>query len=251
MEQAVGAHGNYLETSQVPINVSASSELCSPNPIVRVRRFGLAALLLILVIGLSTLWFHGYFDVESIVPFLRSDPIFGPLAFFLIYALSVMCLLPTLPLNLLAGILWGPYWGGIFTLLGASFGAAGAFFATRYVAADYLNAHFNNTKWLWLRKEILENGWKSVAFVRINPIFPFGPLSYFFGLTTIPFFQYLISTMLFIAPWTVLFAAIGNSINGTVLEGDSSILLRDITIISACATFVVLVRVVLKWKARL
>ena len=234
----------------MPINVSAWSELRFSNLIVRVRQFGLAAFFIIVAIGLFALWRHGYLGVESILPFLRSHLFLGPLVFFFIYGLSVMCLLPTLPLNLAAGLFWGPYWGGLFTLLGASLGAAGAFLASRFMAADYLNMQLNNTQWLWLRDEIIQDGWRSVAFVRINPIFPFGLLSYFFGLTTVPFYQYFISTMLFVAPWTVLFAAVGNSINRTVLDGDSSVLLRDITIISACVTFAVAVRIILKWKAR-
>jgi uncharacterized membrane protein YdjX (TVP38/TMEM64 family) len=37
--------------------------------------------------------------------------------------------------------------------------------------------------------------WKAAAFACINPIFPFGPSSYYFGLTQIRFSRYIVTTM--------------------------------------------------------
>lgn len=125
----------------------------------------------------------------------------------------------------------GSLLGGALTVLGASTGAVVAFIAARYLVADYLNARFSNPAWFWLREEIHSKGWKAVAFTRINPVFPFGPSSYFFGLTAIGFGNYFLTTVLSILPLSIAFAAVGHSIGSIVLEGDAYALLRNLLVV--------------------
>jgi uncharacterized membrane protein YdjX (TVP38/TMEM64 family) len=213
---------------------------------VRRKRFWLAIVLFGLAVLLYALRQYGYFAPDSIVWFLKSHPVIAPVVFAVVYAVMVMCLVPTLPLNLGAGLIWGPYWGGILTVIGAGTGAAVAFLAARYIVADYLNARFNNTAWFWLREEIHSKGWKAVAFTRINPVFPFGPSSYFFGLTAIGFGNYFLTTVLSILPLSIAFAAVGHSIGSIVLEGDAYALLKNILVISLAVTVLVLLRMAMK-----
>lgn len=210
------------------------------------KRFWLAVVLFGLAFLLYAMRHYGYFAPDSIVWFLRSHPVIAPVVFVIAYAVMVMCLVPTLPLNLGAGLIWGPYWGGILTVIGASAGAAGAFWAARYLASDYLNKKFNHSAWTWLRNEIQHKEWKAVAFTRINPIFPFGPSSYFFGVTEISFGRYIVITVLSILPLCLLFAAIGSSIGGIVLSGDAYGLVKDMLAISLAVTLIVALKMVIK-----
>ncbi len=217
---------------------------------VRRKRFWLAIVLFGLAVLLFALRQYGYFAPDSIVWFLRSHPVIAPVVFAVVYAVMVMCLVPTLPLNLGAGLIWGPYWGGILTVIGAGTGSALAFLAARYLASDYLNRKFGNSAWTWLREEIQRKEWKAVAFTRINPIFPFGPSSYFFGLTQIRFSRYIVTTLLSILPLSVLFAAVGSSIGGVVLDGNVYKLVKDLMAISLAVTLLVSLRVVIKKVAK-
>jgi len=225
---------------------AAGSLLKVFRKVIRRKRFVLALAMTLLLVGFYALRHHGYLAPESIMSFFQSHPFLAPLVFLIIYAASVVCLIPTLPLNLGAGLIWGPYWGGILTVLGASTGAASAFLAARYLAADYLNARFDSAAWRWLREEIHRKGWKAVAFVRVNPVFPFGPSSYFFGLTPVGFRSYFTATMLSILPLSFTFAAIGHSIGSIVLEGDVHSLLRSLVLVSLAVTVLVLLRVAVK-----
>jgi len=213
---------------------------------VRRKRFWLAIVLFGLAVLLYTLRQYGYFAPDSIVFFLKSRPVIAPVVFVVVYAVMVMCLVPTLPLNLGAGLIWGPYWGGILTVIGAGAGSALAFLAARYLMSDYLNKKFNNSAWTWLRDEMQRKEWKAVAFTRINPIFPFGPSSYFFGLTQIRFNRYLITTLLSILPLSVLFAAMGSSIGGIILDGDAYRLVKDMLAVSLGVTLLVVLKIVVK-----
>ena len=200
--------------------------------------------------AVCTLWYYGYLTHESVMSLLRSHPFLAPIMFLAIYAAFVICLVPTLPLNLGAGLLWGPLGGGVVTILGASVGAACAFLAARYLAADYLNVRFSGQISNWLRNEIHEKGWKGVAFVRINLVFPFGLASYFFGLTSIGFRQYILATALSIAPLSIAFALVGHSFGSIVLGGDAGALLSDIMIVSLTLTALAFLKIVVKSTAR-
>jgi uncharacterized membrane protein YdjX (TVP38/TMEM64 family) len=229
---------------------SASSLLRTIQRVVRRKRFWLAIVLFGLAVLLYALRQYGYFAPDSIVFFLKTHSVIAPVVFALVYAVMVMCLVPTLPLNLGAGLIWGPYWGGILTVIGAGTGSALAFLASRYLASDYLNRKFGNSAWTWLREEIQRKEWKAVAFTRINPIFPFGPSSYFFGLTQIRFSRYIVTTLLSILPLSILFAAVGSSIGGVVLDGNVYKLVKDLMAISLAVTLLVSLRVVIKRVAK-
>lgn len=214
-------------------------------------RFTLGITLAMGTAAVYVLQHHGYVTPENIMSLLRAHPFLAPIVFLAIYVLSVMCFIPTLPLNLGAGLIWGPYWGGLLTVLGATAGAVGAFLAARYLAADYLNAWFSNRIWSWLRGEVLKKGWKMVVFVRINPIFPFGPASYLFGLTSINFRHYLLTTMLSVVPLSVTFAAVGHSLGSIVLEGDAGALFTDILVVSLAATTLAFLRIAFRRMTKL
>ena len=118
--------------------------------------------------------------------------------------------------------------------------------AARYLASDYLNKKFSNSAWTWLREEIQQKEWKAVAFTRLNPIFPFGPSSYFFGLTQIQFGRYILTTILSIAPLSMLFSAVGYSIGGIILDGDAYSLVKNMLAISLAVTLIVVLKMVVK-----
>lgn len=212
----------------------------------RRKRFILAMALFGLGVLLFALREYGYFAPGSIVFFLKSHPVIAPVIFIAVYVVMVVCLVPTLPLNLGAGLIWGPYWGGVLTVIGAGTGSACAFLATRYLASDYLNRKFNHSAWTWLSEEVQRQDWKTVAFTRLNPIFPFGPSSYFFGLTRISFSRYIVTTMLSIFPLSILFAAVGSSIGGIVLDGNAYSLVKNMLIISLAVTLLVVLKMVIK-----
>jgi uncharacterized membrane protein YdjX (TVP38/TMEM64 family) len=214
--------------------------------IVRRKRFIFAAGIVVLAIVGFALKQAGYLAPEAVFRFLDAHPLLAPLAFLVLFVAMTLLLLPTLPLNLGAGFLWGPYWGGLYTVTGASIGAALAFLISRYLAAELVNRHFRHRTWVWLLEQVRQQNWKVVAFTRINPIFPTAPLNYFFGLTSIPFWSYLMATAVFIAPFAFLFAYLGDSVGGFLLRGDSYQFVQNILGASAAITALVALRLALK-----
>ena len=161
------------------------------------KRFLLALFLGSLMIIAFILNHQGLFAPERILRMLQFHPVMTPIFFLALFVLMSLLLLPTLPLNLLSGFLWGPYWGTFFSVTGATVGAMCAFLCSRYLARDYCRRKFQNPALSWLQSEIERRGWKAVAFVRVNSVFPSGPLNYYFGITLVPFHTFAWSTALF------------------------------------------------------
>lgn len=210
------------------------------------KRFLLALFLGLLIIVAFILNRQGIFSPESILSMLQFHPVMTPVFFLSLFVLMSLLLLPTLPLNLLAGFLWGPYWGTCFSVTGATAGAVCAFLFSRYLARDYCTRKFQNPAWSWLQGEIERRGWKAVAFVRVNSVFPSGPLNYYFGLTPVPFYTFAWSTALFLLPPAFLVASIGHWMGWSALTGSAQNLFHILVIISAIITLMVIVTVILK-----
>ncbi len=56
---------------------------------------------------------------------------------------------------------------------------------------------------------VAEEGWKIVGLTRLSPVFPFVLLNYAFGLTKVPFGQYVVASWIGMMPGTVMYVYIG------------------------------------------
>jgi uncharacterized membrane protein YdjX (TVP38/TMEM64 family) len=199
--------------------------------------------LLIMIIS-ALLLFNKYGTIrpEIIFTFIQNNKILAPFLFIMVFTIMNIALLPTLPMNLGAGLLWGPFWGTLISVIGATCGASCSFLIARYLAHDYCKRKLQNPKWLRLFNAIEANGWKVVAFARLDPIFASGPLNYLFGLTPIPFITYIWSTALFLIPPASIIASIGYFIGWSVLSEES---VKDvghyITFIGALITIILII----------
>lgn len=216
--------------------------------IVRRKRFWLLVVLLMGSILAAYGYRYGYLAPEQLMAFFRAHPIAAPAVFILVYALMVVLLVPTLPLNLGAGVIWGTAYGSLLTVIGFTSGALMAFLIARHLHISKIAQRFGGGAWVWLESVAKEAGWKAVAFTRINPVFPSGPVNYFFGLTTISLKTYYIATVVFVIPPTILFSAIGESMGSLVVNGETAGLIRQITIGGLAFALLVLARLYIKKK---
>ena len=119
-----------------------------------------------------------------------------------------MLFLPGSLLTLAGGALFGPLWGTLYNLTGATLGAALAFLIARYLAADWVQTRAGG-----IGKRLVQGveaeGWRFVAFTRLVPLFPFNLLNYALGLTRIPFLHYLVATYVFMLPGALAYTWLG------------------------------------------
>lgn len=214
---------------------------------IRRKRFWLLVILVTGIAGGIFMHHHGYYSPAETLEFLRHHSVIAPIIFIVLYVLLSIFLLPTLPLNLAAGVLWGWGLGTLLTLFGMVSGASIAFFIARYLGREFVTQNLRGKIWRMLWSAIETRGWKAVAFARINPVFPSAPLNYFFGLTGIAFWPYFFSTFLFIFPPSLLFAVLGDSIGGIVLSGSARDVVNKVLIASAAVTGLVFLKIFFKY----
>ena len=205
------------------------------------------AIILLLLLGcVSGGWYlreQGLINPSIIQETIADYPIESTTLFVLIYALSVMATLPTLPLNLAAGLLWGTLAGGLIATLGSGLGALLAFLAARLVFGQPLATRFDNRLVAWLQREFDQKGWRFIAFIRLNPVFPTGPLNYVLALTAVPMTTYAWASFVFLLPPSLGFALIGDQAGTYLLEGETADTVRTILLVSAAITLLFAVRI--------
>jgi len=177
-----------------------------------VSRANLARLALILVIaaGFATAATHwNEINVETLEIRIREFGIWAPLLFIAAYCVAAIFFLPATLFTLAAGVLFGPLWGAVYSLAGASLGAALAFFVARYIAANWISGHAG-PRVSRIIDGVAEEGWRFVAVTRLIPIFPYAPLNYFFGVSRVPFLHFLLATIIFMAPSALAYSWLGH-----------------------------------------
>ena len=147
------------------------------------------------------------------VSLLRVSELGGwaPLLFILIYIVAWLTFFPGFILTMGAGILFGVARGTLYVSIGATLGAACAFFISRYLARRWVIKRFaRNARYRAIDDAVANEGWKIVGLIRLSPVFPFIPMNFIFGLTKIPFWQFFFATWFGIIPVCLLFVYLGS-----------------------------------------
>lgn len=182
-----------------------------------------------LLIGLALLaaiaaaiLYRDLFDAAALQAWVEGAGAAGPLLFMAVYALATVLFLPGSVLTLAGGALFGPVWGTLWNLTGATVGAAIAFLIARYLGADWV-ARKAGGRIKQLIDGVEQEGWRFVAFVRLVPLFPFNLLNYALGLTRIPFVAYVLASWLFMLPGAFAYTWLGYAGREALAGGEGMI----------------------------
>jgi uncharacterized membrane protein YdjX (TVP38/TMEM64 family) len=155
---------------------------------------------------------------------------------------------PDWPLPIAAGYVYG-VWGFPLVYASIGFASALAFLAARYLARDKVRALLDRRpKYKALDKAVAEEGWRVVVLVRLSPIVPFNLQNYAFGVTAVPFLQYLGATLVGIIPGIAIYVYFG--IFGKGLGNGASVLDWVLFGVGVLATIALGVMVTRKAKAK-
>lgn len=153
-----------------------------------------------------------YLDQEALRNIIQSHEMLAPLLYMLIYTVAPALFLPGLPITIVGGMLFGPFWGVVYTITSATLGACLAFLVSRYLARDWVARKLRSPRWKRLDEEVERHGWKVVALTRLIPLFPFNLLNYAFGLTKVKFLHYAVATFLCMLPACIAFIVFSSSL---------------------------------------
>ncbi|UFS69037.1 TVP38/TMEM64 family protein [Geomonas sp. RF6] len=176
-------------------------------------------------------------EPERLRQMVEGQGMLGPLLFVLLYGVTPVLFLPGLPMAIAAGILFGPFWGVVYAITGATIGASASFLVARYVARDWVEKKLTGATWQKLDRQVGEQGWKIVAITRLVPLFPFNLLNYAFGLTKVPFLQYVVTSFFCMLPGCIAFIVFSSSLPQLLKGKVSPALVGGILSIAALSFF--------------
>ena len=162
---------------------------------------------------------------EPLTLWLRSP--LGGLVFIPLYAVWVTLLLPGVWASMLAGALYGTWWGSLIVFAGATLGAEAAFLLGRNWLRGWAQQRLSRfPKLLAIEKAVSREGFRLVLLTRLSPAFPFSLLNLAYGLSEVSMRDYNLG-LIGIIPGTILFCALGALAGsaarfGEVLAGETS-----------------------------
>lgn len=207
----------------------------------------LLGLMLVLAVG-TAITLRDRFDAAALQAWVEGAGAAGPLLFMAVYALVTVLFLPGSVITLAGGVLFGPVWGTVYNLTGATIGAALAFLIARYLTAGWV-AQRTGGRMKQLVDGVEQEGWRFVAFVRLVPLFPFNLLNYALGLTRIRFWHYVLASYIFMLPGATAYTWLGYA-GREALAGGEGMIRNILVALALLASVAFLPRLIKRLRAQ-
>ncbi len=201
--------------------------------------------LVIIAIAISYPWWAARLGLPAELPdiaqlktwFSGLGP-WGPIGVILAMLLAILISpLPSAPIALSAGAVYGHFWGAFYILLGSEVGAVAAFLLARYLGYEALHARFGAAFSRGLVGSQNALMW-TVFISRLMPFISFDVVSYAAGLTRLALWRFALATLAGIVPASFLLAHFGSEL---VSEEPTQIMIA-VLLIGVIATLPLIVR---------
>jgi uncharacterized membrane protein YdjX (TVP38/TMEM64 family) len=132
----------------------------------------------------------------------------APAWFFCLKVLTVIFALPSAPVTIAGGVIFG-FWAGLFlNISAATGGAALTFWLSRRLGRVEIEKRLRGRLHA-LDAQLSTHGLWAMLFLRLVPLFPFNAINYGAGLTGISFRAYVLGTLIGITPGAAVFTGLG------------------------------------------
>lgn len=181
------------------------------------------AVLLVLLIALAALtWkLSTWLTPQQLQQALQQTGGWAPVLYIGLFVLLPAFFFPVAVLALAGGLLFGLWWGSVYTFIGAVLNCALMFLLARYVGRSQVQRLVEQKlSPQWQRRLQIADGKEGfllLIILRLIPAVPYNLINYTFGLTGISFSSYLLASAIGIIPGTFAFINIGDK----TLEADS------------------------------
>jgi len=184
-----------------------------------------------ILLGLSLLFFalgwHEYLSFEQLRAhrlelnnWVANQPLLAALAYIAAYIVVVALSLPAgTVMTLAGGFLFGAFWGGLYTVVGATLGATAIFLIAKTSLGDALLAKAGKSIQS-MKAGFNENALSYMFVLRLVPLFPFFIVNLAPAFLGVPLRTYVIATFFGIMPATFVFSLAGSGLDKVFEQGD-------------------------------
>ena len=172
------------------------------------KSWGLLTLGTILLLSAILALNYKYPSLVQIKDYFRTSGITGWLIFGLIYLIASLFFVPKNILTLVAGSVFGLFWGTLTVMVGAMSGAIIAFAISRNLGRETMERLLIKRA-PKIESYIVNNQFHTLLTARLIPIIPFTLLNYAAGLSPITLWRFTSATLLGMLPGTLSYILIG------------------------------------------
>lgn len=171
----------------------------------------------------------GWLDVlgnhKELLIVVKNLGLIGPVVIIGLIAIAIIITpIPSAPIALVSGALYGHTFGTVYVVLGALSGALIAFMISRKLGYDYVNKKLHHK----MPQKIVgsQNALMMIVFVtRLAPFISFDVISYAAGLTKLTFSRFFIATLMGIIPISFILAHLGSEVENGEMESIATALI--------------------------
>jgi len=165
-------------------------------------------IVIVILVAIATL-FLSKINFEYIRQVLENAGILAPVVYILFMAVAIIVSpIPSLPLTIMAGVLFGGFMGGTYSIIGAELGALIAWWIGKKYGVKIIKKMFKHC--ITIPKRYRGTYFFGFIFVsRLLPIFQFDLVSYTAGILRMRFWPFALATLLGMLPVTYLFSYSG------------------------------------------
>lgn len=169
-----------------------------------------AIVLLVIVCIYLYVPFRNPDDIKS---FIDSFGAAAPFAFIIICIVKpVIFFLPSLGLTIVAGALFGPWYGAIYVAIGGAGSTVVGFYMTRWFGRKWIEQFLKGQKKMLKVDEKMEKaGFKTTLMLRLFSL-PWDLVSYSAGLSRVKFRDFYIASLIALAPTSFIYTYFGSTI---------------------------------------
>jgi uncharacterized membrane protein YdjX (TVP38/TMEM64 family) len=212
--------------------LSPTTPLPEPTP---PRRWLPLAVLLAGLAAFLALGVDDYLSFEALarhraelIARIEAHPILAPLVYIAGYVVAIACSLPGgVILTLTGGFLFGPVFGALFAIVGATGGATTVFLAAKRALGGRMRPR-EGTVFQRMQDGFRRDAFSYLVLVRIVPLFPFFLVNLVPALAGVPTRTFLWATFVGLIPGAFVFASVGNGL-GAVFDAGQTPELRMLT----------------------
>lgn len=180
-------------------------------------------ILAVMIIGIIAVHMSGvreYLTLEAIQiksallrDYVAHSYSYSVLLFIIVYCAAVLFLLPGVALlTILGGYLFGAFWGAVYTNIGATLGAVGAFCVVRYVIGSFVQERYAQ-QLVRFNNEFEQQGSAYLLSIHFIAVVPFFLVNILAGLTRVSLWTFIWTTSLGIFPASLVFAFAGKQLH--------------------------------------
>ena len=174
---------------------------------------------------------------ETLVEILASHRVSGVIVYIAFYATAVTLFVPgALVLTVAGGFIFGPWYGTLYVVLGATIGATGNFMIAKPLLRNTLRDRAGST----LRKMeagFQENAINYLLTLRLIPVFPFYLVNVIPALLGVSLRTYLLGTFVGIIPGSFVYANIGVGLD-SIFEKNKEISIHGVLTLEIIAALI-------------